>query len=261
LLVPSASVLGLRLPAWMGLGVFCVALLLAPWARALTVPELTGRVVDQADILSPAVETRLNGLLEAHEKQSGQQFAVLTVSSLEGDAIEDFSIRVVDKWKLGKKGKDDGLLLLVVPKDKRVRIEVGRGLEGDVTDAVSARVIRNVMGPAFRSGDYGGGIERALTLLMRTASGQAPSEPDDEPSAEPTRHSSGLGYWWILVALIFLPLLFISGRGRGGRGGGFGGGGMFFGGGGFGGGGFGGGGGGFSGGGGGFGGGGSSGSW
>lgn len=253
----------MRPPAWFGFLVLCVGLLLAPFARALTVPELTGRIVDQADILTPDVEARLGALLEAHEKQSGQQFAVLTVPSLDGDGIEDFSIRVVDKWQLGKKGKDDGLLLLVVPKDKRVRIEVGRGLEGDVTDAVTARVIRNVIGPAFRSGDYGGGIERALTSLMRTASGQAPSVPDDEPSAAPTQHSRGLGLWWILIALIFLPMLF---AGRGGRGGGFGGGGMFLGGGGFGGGrgfggGFGGGGGGFSGGGGGFGGGGSSGSW
>jgi uncharacterized protein len=261
---------GVKPSALLALAAISMALLFAPLARALAVPDLTGRVVDQAAIIGPDVRARLSALLEAHEKQSGQQFAVLTVPSLDGDAIEDFSIRVVDRWQLGKKGKDDGLLLLVVPKDKRVRIEVGRGLEGDVTDAVSSRVIRNIMGPAFRSGDYGGGIERALTSLMRTASGQAPSVGDGEPSGEPTKHSSGLGSWWILLILLFLPMLFASGRG-GRRRGGFGAGGLFLGGGGlgggfgggFGGGGFGGGGGGggFSGGGGGFGGGGSSGSW
>ena len=121
--------------------------------HALDVPALTGRVVDRADVLPPDAEQRITALLEAHERGSGQQFAVLTVPSLEDDPIEDFSIRVVEAWKLGKKGKDDGLLLLVVPKDRKVRVEVGYGLEGDVTDAVSARVIREVIQPAFRRND------------------------------------------------------------------------------------------------------------
>jgi uncharacterized protein len=262
-------VLGGKLPSCAALAAFCVALLLAPGARALEVPELTGRVVDRADVLSPEAEARIGNLLEGYEKQTGQQFAVLTVPSLDGDAIEDFSIRVVDKWKLGKKGKDDGLLLLVVPKDKRVRIEVGRGLEGDVTDVASSRIIRNVIGPAFRSGDYAGGIERALNSLMRAASGKAPegTEADQEPA--PGANAPRGSAWWILILLLFapvlLPLVFALRRRNGGigggrgmfMGGGWGGGG--WGGGGFGGGGFGGGG--FGGGGGGFGGGGSSGSW
>src|SRR6185312_5240110 len=119
---------------------------LAGRASALDVPEFSGRVVDRANILGDA-RARIDAKLAAHEQQSGQQFAVLTVPSLEGDALEPFSIRVVEAWKLGKKGKDDGLLLLVVPDDKKVRIEVGYGLEGDVTDALSSRVIRNVIGP------------------------------------------------------------------------------------------------------------------
>ncbi|HMJ10908.1 MAG TPA: TPM domain-containing protein, partial [Polyangiaceae bacterium] len=133
-----------------------VALLWAAPLWALEVPALTGRVVDRAEVLEPEAEQRISALLEAHEKASGQQFAVLTVPSLEGDALEDFSIRVVESWKLGKKAKDDGLLLLVVAKDRKVRIDVGYGLEGDITDAVSARVIREVITPAFRRSDYAG---------------------------------------------------------------------------------------------------------
>lgn len=234
-----------------------------PMARALDVPELTGRVVDRADVLSPDDEARITNLLEAHERASGQQFAVLTIPTLDGEAIEAFSMRVVERWKLGSsKQKDDGLLLLVVPKERRVRIEVGYGLEGDVTDAVSARVIRNVMAPAFRSGDYAGGIERALQSLMKTATGKEPPTPNNDTRSEPQMAPdsfSGLFMIALFLAPVLLPLLFGSRRRRWyGPGGGF-----FWGGGGWGGGfsGGGGGGGGFSGGGGDFGGGGASGSW
>lgn len=236
-----------------------VGLSMAPRAMALDVPELTGRVVDQAHLLSPESKARIEDLLDAEEKETGKQFALLTIPTLEGKPIEGFSIAVVDKWQLGRKGKDDGLLLLVVPNDRKVRIEVGRGLEGDVTDAISARIIRNVIGPAFRSGDYAGGIEQAFTALMRAASGKAPDIPDQPTGPEDV--PAGAPLVLALFLLIALPVLIAASR-RGRRGpvflGGFGGG---FGGGGWGGGGSGGGGGGFSGGGGGFGGGGASGSW
>src|SRR6185436_3359338 len=107
---------------------------------------------DIAEMLSPTAEQQLEQKLSAYENNSQHQFALLTIDSLEGDALEDFSIRTVEAWKLGKKGKDDGLLLLVVERDRKLRIEVGYGLEGDITDAVSARVIRNVLGPALRAG-------------------------------------------------------------------------------------------------------------
>ncbi len=234
-----------------------VALWAAP-AGALDVPALTGRVVDSANILQPDAEQRISALLEAHERGSGQQFAVLTVPSLDGDPIENFSIRVVEAWKLGKQGKDDGLLLLVVPKDRKVRVEVGYGLEGDVTDAVSARGSREVMQPAFRRNDYAGGIEQALTTLMQKASGQVPDVPGAAAPAPVREPQRGPSFGVLLFLALFLaPLLLpmLLGRGRGRRGGGFfifpgiGGGGFGGGGGGFGGGGFGGGGGGFGGGG------------
>jgi uncharacterized protein len=185
---------------------------------------------------------------------------------LAGDALESFSIRVVEAWKLGQKGKDSGLLLLVVKDAHKLRIEVGYGLEGSVTDAFSAGVIRNVLVPALRAGQVASGLERAFDLLMKKAAGEDAPVPEGASDPEPASNGSSPLSWLVLLLFlspILIPILLSSRRGGGGRwgGGGFGGGG--FGGGGFGGGGFGGGGGGggFSGGGGGFGGGGSSGSW
>lgn len=217
-------------------------------------------------MLSEDAKARLAARLKAHEDASGQQFAVLTVPSLEGDAVEDFSIRVVESWKLGKKGKDDGLLLLVVPNDRKVRIEVGYGLEGTLTDALTSRIIRGVIGPAFRSGDYEGGIDRAMQALMTASAGGVPDVPQD---ARDNQHRPGAFPWATAIGLLLLltPFLLsaLSRRNRFGGGGGpiifWGGGGGNWGGGGGGGWGGGGGDGGFGGGGGGFGGGGSSGDW
>jgi uncharacterized protein len=254
-----------RAPFVVAFATLLVTLLFGANAAALDVPPLAGRVVDRAAILSADEAARLDARLAAYEKETGQQFALLTEPSLEGDSLEGFSIRVVDAWKLGKKGKDDGLLLLVVPKDRKVRVEVGRGLEGDVTDAVSSRIIRNVIGPAFRGGKYAAGIDAAFSALMRAASGKDPGVPEEPAEGAPAPQKFPVGLLVVVALLFFLPLV-LGGRrrGYGGFWGGFGSG-MFFGGGfrggGFGGGGFGGGGGGFSGGGGGFGGGGSSGSW
>lgn len=246
-------------------------------AFARDVPPLRARVNDTVGLLSPDAQSRLERKLAAYEQATGQQFAVLIIDTLGGDPLEDFSIRVVEAWKLGKQKKDDGLLLLVVRDDRKVRIETGYGLEGDITDAFSARVIRDVIAPAFRRGDHAGGIERALDATMQKASGQSvdalPPEPVRQPRGAPAR---GRGMGFALLFLLLPLLFFFMGGGRGGRrGGGSGtslllgalagslagrGGGYRGGGGGFGGGGFGGGGG-FSGGGGGFGGGGASGSW
>ena len=241
-----------------------VGLSLAPAAGALEVPALTRRVTDLADVLSPAEEQQLTAQLAAYEQKTGQQFAVLTIESLEGDPLEDFSIRVVEKWQLGSKEKDEGLLLLVAEQDRKVRIEVGYGLEGRITDAQSARVIREVLVPAFRQGEFAAGIERAMGVLMRAASGEGFELPEAAPPARPEggRRSGGGSLLHLLFMLLVFGLPFFGSRfGRRGRrrayfGGGFIGGGL--------GGGFGGrsgGGGGFSGGGGGFGGGGASGSW
>ena len=121
---------------------------LATEARAQqTVPSLTGRVVDQAGILSPSAEETLAALLAAHEDSTTNQVAVLTISSLDGEAIEAFSIRVAETWALGAAEKDNGVLLVVAVADRKLRIEVGFGLEGDLPDVIASRIIREEIVP------------------------------------------------------------------------------------------------------------------
>jgi uncharacterized protein len=229
--------------------------LFAGVARALDVPPLTGRVIDRANVLSPQIESTLQSQLESYERTTGHQLAVLTLPSLEGDPIEDYSLRVAESWKLGKKGKDDGILLLVATEDRKVRIEVGYGLEGDVPDAMVGRIIRDVIAPAASRGDLGFGISRAVSAIMAATGGQGEALPP--PRRTRSHDGGGLSPYLLLgiVVLLFLG----GGRGMGGfivasalggmgRGGGFGGGGSRQSGG-------------FRGGGGGFGGGGASGGW
>lgn len=203
---------------------FLLLFLSAQVAAALPAPPLRNRRVnDNAGLLSPEASAKLEALLKSHEASSGQQFALLTVPSLEGDPIENFSLRVVEKWQLGKKGKDDGLLLVIAPKDRAMRIEVGYGLEGEITDALSSQIIREVLGPAFRQQNFAGGITQAFTLLIQAGGGEAVQVPTAAPSARRApRRSSGETDWpGILFSLLFiffyfLRRLFGGGTGRGG---------------------------------------------
>jgi uncharacterized protein len=132
-----------------------IACLPSAWAESelQPVPALTARVTDQAGVLSAQQKSKLESVLAAFEARKGVQIAVLTVATVVPEEIEQYSIRVVDAWKLGRQGVDDGALLLVAVEDRRVRIEVGRGLEGALTDLVSNRIIDESIVPAFRSGN------------------------------------------------------------------------------------------------------------
>jgi uncharacterized protein len=149
------------------------ALLALPGARAAEVPYLTGRVVDNAEILKADTRRRIAAELQAHEKKTGNQVAVLTVPTLGDESVEEYAVRVFEQWKLGRKGKDNGVLVVVVPQDRRMRIEVGYGLEGTLTDVAASRIIRDVMTPRFRSGDYDGGIARGVTAIVAHLEGKA----------------------------------------------------------------------------------------
>jgi uncharacterized protein len=146
---------------------------------ALDVPPLTGRVVDLARVLPSSTAAQLSERLQAHEDKTTNQVAVLIVPSLEGEPLFDFSHRVATTWKLGQKGTDNGALLLVAIKDRKVRIEVGYGLEGALTDARSAQIIRNEIVPRFRAGDFAGGITAGVDAILKTIEGtyQAPDHP------------------------------------------------------------------------------------
>ena len=150
-------------------------------AQTPEVPYLTGRVVDNAEILNAETRKRLADALKQHEQKSGNQIAVLTVPTIRGEGVEEYAVRVFEQWKLGQKGKDNGVLVLVVPQDRRMRIEVGYGLEGVVTDAHASRIIRNVMTPRFRDGDFNGGITRGVDALIAQLEGRQ-TAPGPEPS-------------------------------------------------------------------------------
>jgi uncharacterized protein len=159
-------------------------------AAAAEVPFLTGRVTDNADVLSEATRHSLTALLKAHEDSTGDQIAVLTIPTLDGEGIEEYALRVFEAWKLGQKGKDNGILLVVAPNDRRMRIEVGYGLEGTLTDSLAGSIIRNVMTPRFKEGDYNSGIDAGVkAILALLEKGEKPV--DANGLEQMTQHSSG----------------------------------------------------------------------
>jgi uncharacterized protein len=250
---------------------------LCPLAFALDVPPAPTRwFTDRANLVTPDQATALDHKLEQFEQTSGAQFIIYVFPSLEGESMEDFTIRCVERWKVGQKKYDNGLVLFVFAQEKKIRVEVGYGLEGTITDAFSSRVIRDVMAPRFQARDYNGGLNAAAdAVIAKITKGEEPVAPMQRPSGGGAQSSGNeINPIFVLMILfvvffVILPMLSRRRRGGGGCGGCFplfffpgGGSGITFGGGGFsGGGGWGGGGGGFSGGGGGFGGGGASGGW
>ena len=140
-------------------------------ARALEVPPLSGRIVDLAHVLPPATNAQLSDTLRTHETNTSNQVAVLIVPSLEGEPLFDFSHRVATTWKLGTKATGNGVLLLVAIKERKIRLEVGYGLEGVLTDARSAQIIRNEMAPKFRAGDVPAGITAGVLAVLKTIEG------------------------------------------------------------------------------------------
>ena len=141
-------------------------------AWGLDVPPLQGRVNDYAHILSPGMVQQLDGELAALERTDSTQVVVLTIPSLEGEDLEGFSIKVAEKWRIGQKGLDNGAILLIAKAEHKVRIEVGRGLEGKLTDLVSGRIIRNEIVPRFRSGDFDGGVAAGVAAIASVVKGE-----------------------------------------------------------------------------------------
>lgn len=140
-------------------------------AHGTDVPYLTGRVNDNAQILSENARKSLTETLKEHEDRTTNQIVILTILSLEGESIEDFSNKVFNEWKLGQKDRDNGILIVIVPEEKKMRIEVGYGLEGTLTDLQSGRIIRNIMAPRFREGNLDGGITDGTLAVISILNG------------------------------------------------------------------------------------------
>ena len=221
---------------------------------ALSFPALTGRVVDSAQMIDPAVREQLTQQLQTLEQTSGDQLVVVTVPDLQGVPIEDYGYQLGRQWGIGQKGKDNGALLIVSRDDRQLRIEVGYGLEGVLTDAQSWVIINQVILPKFKAGNFSQGISDGVAAMIQVVGGEPLAVPAHVADANFAMDNPGfsiglfillIGVLWLCnrmglpVGAILLAILNSSGRGGGGGGGG----------------------GGFRGGGGGFGGGGASGSW
>jgi len=151
---------------------------LAVGALAADVPMLSGRVVDNAELISPAARERISTALKAHEAKTTNQVAVLTIPTLGEENIEQYAIKVFETWKLGRKDKDNGVLLIVVPKERKIRIEVGRGLEGTLPDVNASRIIRNVIAPSFKANQFDKGVEDGVAAIVSQLEGNASDNPD-----------------------------------------------------------------------------------
>lgn len=185
----------------------------AAQAAAPSFPPLTGRVVDQADILAAATEQDLSAKLEAHEHATGHQLVVATVASLDGRDIATYGVELGRAWGIGRKEKDTGAILLVAPNDREVRIEVGYGLEGILTDARSRLIIENNILPSFRAGQMEAGVVAGADSILAALRG----DPDAAPTAIPNtaREHDTREYIGLLIAFLIIAWLRRGRRRRG----------------------------------------------
>jgi uncharacterized protein len=171
---------------------------------ALDVPPLRGRINDYAGLIPADRALALEERLARFEAETGHQIAVLTIPSLKGDSLEDFGIRVAESWKIGKKGFDNGAILLIARDDRRLRIEVGYGLEGVMPDAIASRIIREVITPRFRSGDYAGGIEAGIDAILKVTKGETLPERARAAPGPPASQGGSLITILMITAMLAL---------------------------------------------------------
>lgn len=196
--------------AWLRLcGVFCLFLLAAPLFAETAIPPLQARVTDQAKLLDAATRQALEAKLAAFEQAKGSQIAVLIVPTTEPESIEQYSIRVVDAWQLGRKDIDDGVLLLFAMQDRAMRIEVGRGLEGAIPDAIAKRVIAEVITPHFQAGNIAAGIDAGVSALIKLVQGEPLPAPVNEVANKSDSGSamSDAGPTILIIAILIGSIL------------------------------------------------------
>lgn len=180
---------------------FSFLLISACLLSAFDVPPLRGRVNDSAQILHEDHLRTLENKLAEFERDTSHQVAVLTIPSLQGENIEDFSIRVAESWRIGQKGVDNGVILIIALKDRKLRIEVGYGLEGVLPDAIANQIIREVIVPHFRNDNYGAGVDAGVNAILKTIAGE--SLPDTSGKSTAHKHS----FFTTLVGTVFITSL------------------------------------------------------
>jgi uncharacterized protein len=173
-------------------------------AAALEVPTYPERVNDRADMLDADAEARLGERLAALERSTGAQVVVLTIPSLEGEVLEDYSLRVADEWGLGRADRDDGLLFLVARDDRKMRFEVGYGLEGTIPDVIAGRILDGAVRPRFRDGDFAGGIEAGVEAVAGAIEGDPSAVPPERAVGDGDDFAGGQG---LMVLVIFLTVI------------------------------------------------------
>jgi uncharacterized protein len=189
----------------IGLVFFCQS------GLALEVPRLQSRVTDLAGMLSTATVQQLEFTLQALEETDSTQIAVLTIDSLDGQPLESFSLQVAEKWALGQQGRDNGALLLIVRNDRKIRIEVGYGLEGKLTDLTAGRIIRNIITPKFRNGDFNQGVISGVSAMVAAVQGEFNANSQESSSQSPGNDMIGFGIF-IALALFNIGRIFSKNR-------------------------------------------------
>ncbi len=227
------------------LAIIVFLLVLTPLAALAAFPSPTGFVNDFAGVISPSTREHLESMLTSFERSTGDEIAVVTLPSLEGDTVENVAVQLYQQWGIGKKGKDNGALFLVAPSDRKARIEVGYGLEGVINDALAGRLLDDYVIPRFKAGEMDGGIAAGALAIVKTIATKEGIEFDADAafgrgatklSIEITNRSEntvlsiiGKIFLFLIMAYLFirhpwLLLLFLGSMGRGGGSGGFGGG-------------------------------------
>lgn len=178
---------------------------------AFSVPALNSPVIDQVGLLPEAARYQISENLRQYKSTTGNQIQVFITDSLQGDSIESVAIQIFDQWKLGDEKKDNGILFLIAPKERKLRIEVGRGLEGVIPDVIAKRIIADVVAPQFRQQQYAQGIFQAIQILQQQINGQHVYDPETLKSSD-EKQGINLGYWPLIfiIILYFVILVFRS---------------------------------------------------
>ena len=192
----------------------CLLITISAYSQRAIPPLDNNPVHDEAGVLSPETERELEVFLRRYADSTSNEIAIYIIKSLEGEEIDDYTFRVFDTWKIGQKGRDNGVLLLVALEDRLMKIEVGRGLEGRLTDLQSSRINRNEIAPRFRQGNYDDGIKAGVLAITQAIQGEY---TNDSPPVKKKKRNSPL----FTVFLVLLIIIFLSRRRGGGGGGGY----------------------------------------